>query len=55
MNQCFTAALENGRITNVRDYNSISAWLDEDMSECLTRKKEGMNEDDLPRDAALSG
>lgn len=42
MNQRFTAALENGRITNVRDYNSISAWLDKDMSECLTRKKEGM-------------
>ena len=42
MNQRFTAALENGRISNVRDYDSISVWLDEDMSGCLTRKKDGM-------------
>ena len=42
MHQRFTAALQSGRVTNVRDINSIGEWLDEDMSECLTRKKDGM-------------
>ncbi len=42
MYQRFTTALENGDISNVRDYKSISAWLDKDMSECMTRKKDGM-------------
>ncbi len=42
MHERFTDALQDGRVTNVRDYNSIGAWLDEDMSECMTRKKNGM-------------
>ncbi len=42
MHQRFTAALQSGRVTNVRDYNSIGVWLDEDLSECLTRKKDAM-------------
>ena len=42
MHQRFTAALQSGRVTNVRDHISIGEWLDEDMSECLTRKKDGM-------------